>query len=151
MDYIRIKSTKNNEAIIYNNFYYNKFRKNQQTTNFKCRELGCHASVTIYNESGSIKTPINLNHTGDHSLSPIEIDIKLAISEIKEKIVANPNQAILSFYKAKQIELSKKYKDNLDEFLKLWPYFHQLDSALYRKKKQMLHKCRQVNRNKCDE
>ena len=55
--YIKDRSSKNVKAIIFNNFYYNKFRVNKNSTYYKCREPGCHASVTIKN-SGEIKQPV---------------------------------------------------------------------------------------------
>ena len=140
MDYKIIKTSKNKEAIIYNNFYYNKFRLNQKTTYFKCRESGCHASLSIYNESGELKKPVILNHNGNNGLSPIEIDIKEAINEIKEKIKVNPNEAVLKLYEDKEVELSVKYKDDHDEFLKLLRSFHQVDSVFYKKKSALLPK-----------
>ena len=131
MSYLRLKTSKKKDAIIFKNYYYQCFRVNKSTTYFKCRETGCHASVTISNATGEVNS-FSENHNNHISLSDIEIDIKLAVNEMKETIEKQPNNSILSLYESKEIELSLKYKDKSEEFVKLWPQFHQIDSTLYR-------------------
>ena len=93
-DYFRVRSTKKVEAIVYKNFYYNKFRLNKNSTNYKCREPNCHASLTIYHGSGEIKQPLILNLNGHLPYSSIEIDVRNAILEIMEKIGSNLKSGI---------------------------------------------------------
>ena len=57
----------------------------------------CHASVTISYATGDVNS-FSENHNNHIPLNDIEIDIKLAVNEMKETIEKQPNNSILSKY-----------------------------------------------------
>lgn len=69
-------------------------------------------------------------------ISEIQIEILLAIDEIKNEIVNNPNEPILKYYEMKEIELTKKYGKNV--LKDHWPNFQSIDAGLYCAKKNLL-------------
>jgi hypothetical protein len=94
IEYICLKSIRGVPAILYDGYYYNRFRDNNKTTYYKCRNIitdgndnkkECGGAFIYTKIDKSFKTT---EHQHDR-LKPVQIDIRIALNDINNQIGLN--------------------------------------------------------------
>lgn len=143
MEFEILKTTKNQESILFKSYrYFLKTENKDNTKYWKCGKPGCTASITTAEEwvvkiNGRRREnmdDIDDTHTSRHILEPIEIEAITSINDMKQKVKAS-SQTVESIYREEQLRLATKF-NNLDIVAEHVKPFYSIKSRLYRSRNE---------------